>query len=755
MNDFEQALATCSQEPIHIPGAIQPFGVLFTLEGDASALSDLTVGCFSENAAEALGTHRAALQGSVRLGDVLNIECPPHIQEGDFEIRGPWPAKGLHSNPNGWDAFLHRHDGRLILELEHPVHGAGWAEVSAPLRDALTAFESASSVLELCDRTCDAIKRMTGLDGVMIYRFHPDEHGEVIAEAKDDAFPQYLGLHYPASDIPRQARALFLSNWVRMIPDRDYQPVPIIGNDAGAPLDLSRSMLRSVSPVHIEYLRNMGVSASLTLSLIKEGQLWGLVAGHQYRGPKQVSFAARAASETLARAASALLAEKAEKEVRSPRLRAKRVQDELAAAMSEQPEVVEGLLSRPVTLLDLVDCRGAAVACPDDDWLTVGATPTSEQLSALANWLSESHADSAVFQTDNLSALYPPAAIFEDCASGVLAIKIPKGDANYVFWFRPEVLQTVRWAGNPEKAVSVQDAKARLHPRKSFEEWKQTVHGRSIPWTSADVDAAAQLRHTISSIDLQRQFEREQQARAHAEWANQQKEQLLAMVSHDLRDPLHSLMLNVSLIQRTLPPESATRTSTVLSGMQRSLERMNHLVTDLLSITKLESGTLELTPKDHSARDLLRDVCELLYPIAADKGVSIDLSPESSEEAAVRCDRDRVLQVLSNLVGNAVKFTPRGGAVRIWAQPEMREVRFVVEDTGPGIAPENLSSVFDRFWQARQSQRMGAGLGLSIAKAIVEAHQGRIWVDSEVGRGSRFQFTLPLKPVDRSAHAQG
>ena len=209
-------------------------------------------------------------------------------------------------------------------------------------------------------------------------------------------------------------------------------------------------------------------------------------------------------------------------------------------------------------------------------------------------------------------------------------------------------------------------------------------------------------------------------------------------------------MLNVALIQRTFPAESLHKAAGVLKVMERSLQRMNHLINDLLSISKLESGTVGLELKEHSAVDLLRDAMQLLMPIAIEQSVKLEIEPNPPEGCSVCCDRERLLQVLSNLVGNAVKFTGREGRVWLGVAPEAREIRFSVSDTGPGIAREHLNFVFDRYWQARQTQRLGTGLGLSIAKGIVEAHGGRIWVESELGKGSVLQFTIP-KPTRHDA----
>jgi light-regulated signal transduction histidine kinase (bacteriophytochrome) len=738
---FDAAIAECSREPIHIPGAIQSYGLLFALD------DNLQVQWCSANVASTFGVALGALLGRP-IHDILFVDFRPYVRQGDFEsaepVRVPRPDGG-----HAWDAFLHRHRGALILELEplQPDSADGVFSYGAWIRSVLRSIESSTSIAELCQRACEEIKRLTGLDGVMTYKFHADGHGEVIAEAKESEWPKYLGLHYPASDIPEQARAIFLDNWVRAIPDRDYTPVPIVAADENLPpLDLGRSLLRSVSPVHIEYLRNMGVRASLTLSLIRDGQLWGLIAGHHYRGPKHFSFEQRAAAEMLARMVSSLLARREDLETAGYRQRAQTAIRQLVGQMNASDDLIDGLTAKDINVQQLVESGGAALTRLDGSWKTLGVTPTRSQLAQLAAWLEENHGEQELFHSDELPRLYPPAAQFKECGSGLLALRIPKGTGNYLLWFKPEVIRTVSWAGDPRKAV--EPGGSRLRPRTSFDEWKQAVHMTSLPWMSWEIEAASMLSHAILTVDLQRQFDRELAARAAAEWANDQKERLLEMVSHDLKNPLHSVMVGVTLVQKTLPPEALDKASIVLRGMQRSIQSMGNLINDLLSIARVDAGAVALDLKEHSAGSILRDALELLLPVAADKGIALEIEAGSDEDCRVWCDRDRVLQVLSNLIGNAVKFTPVGGQVRCQVHSSEREVCFSVADTGPGIPPENLNHVFDRFWQARQTQRFGTGLGLSIAKGLVSAHGGRIWVESRLSRGSTFHFTLPIKRVE-------
>lgn len=740
ISKFEEALVNCSREPIHIPGAIQPFGVLLALD------DELRITHCSENVAAALGREpHAALGCSIE--ELTGCNLRPLVHDNDFQSGQPLRLN-MPNEASAWGAFLHRHRGQLIFELESVPVTTGMNDDSTRgswVHTALATLESSTSLVALCQRACEQIKQLTGLDGVMVYKFHDDGHGEVIAEAKDDHWPKYLGLHYPASDIPSQARAIFLDNWVRMIPERDYVPARLVSRDsAAAPLDLGRSLLRSVSPVHLEYLKNMGVRASLTLSLISEGRLWGLIACHHYRGPRHITFEPRAAAELIARLVSQQLSRREELEIAAARERGRGVVTELVRRMKASAEIADGLVGEPHDARDILNCSGVAIALPGGDWKRVGETPTDEHLVGLAAKLDQRPGDWQVFHSDELAQEYSWAAEFMDCASGLLALRIPKGNGNYIFWFKPEVLRTITWAGDPNKPLAPESSVASLRPRASFENWTETVRMKSVPWARWEIELVEALGHAIVGIDLQRQFDQATEARAAAEWANEQKEQLLAMVSHDLKNPLHSVIVGTTFIQKLLPAESVAKLHTVLLAMQRSLQSMGHLIDDLLSVAKLDSGTVDLEIQERSAASLFSDAFDLLLPIAVEKGVALEMAADSLQDCRVACDRERVLQVLSNLIGNAVKFTPSGGRITCRLAKAAREACFSIEDTGPGIARENLSCIFDRFWQARQTRRLGTGLGLSIAQEMIAKHGGRIWVESELGEGSIFYFTLPL-----------
>jgi len=359
-------------------------------------------------------------------------------------------------------------------------------------------------------------------------------------------------------------------------------------------------------------------------------------------------------------------------------------------------------------------------------------------LEGLVAWLRET-VQEEVFPTRTLSRLYPPAEAFTEVASGLLAVSLPKPVPDRVLWFRPEVIQTVNWGGNPTKPVVVEGQGMRLHPRRSFELWKEVVRSTSLPWRPAELDAAVDLRRYAVEVDLGRLLRREREA-------VQARDDLVAVVSHDLKNPLGVIQMQAGLILRALPLDKEgpwRRVQNSAEGIQRSTQRMHTLIRDLLDLAKIEAGRFSIEPTEEELGSLVEECLELLAPMAEQKRISVE-QRLGDPHLLVRADRERIFQVFSNLMGNAIKFTPERGSILLMAEPVGSTVRFSVSDTGPGIPAEQLPHLFNRYWQARKRSQEGTGLGLYIAKGIVEAHGGQLWVESHPGAGSTFFFTLPV-----------
>ncbi|EJN16331.1 GAF domain-containing sensor histidine kinase, partial [Pseudomonas sp. GM80] len=344
-----------------------------------------------------------------------------------------------------------------------------------------------------------------------------------------------------------------------------------------------------------------------------------------------------------------------------------------------------------------------------------------------------------VFPSHNLASVYPPAAEYQQVASGVLAMSLPKPVDNGVLWFRPEVKENINWSGDPRKPLDLEnsDAGLRLRPRTSFEIWKVEMAGISTKWSHGDLFAANDLRRSALENDLARQVRREQEAvRA--------RDELVAVVSHDLRNPMTVISMLCGMMQKAFSsdgPHTSRRISTAIDTMQQAAGRMNTLLEDLLDTSKIDAGRYSITPQKLDVGQMFEEAQALLAPLALDKDISISFAADP--DLRIHADPERLFQVLSNLVGNAIKFTPRLGTVGVHAKSVGDEIVFTVRDSGEGIPKEHLPHVFDRYWTVKEGNPNGTGLGLYITQGIVEAHGGRIVAESEPGQGSEFRFTVP------------
>jgi light-regulated signal transduction histidine kinase (bacteriophytochrome) len=639
-----------------------------------------------------------------------------------------------------FDAIVHRHDGAAILELE-PASAVSAEDMEYhPLRQTLIRVQDVATVRELGNIVVDEVKRVTGFDRVMFYRFNEVGDGSVDAESVAPGLEPYLGLHYPASDIPQQARRLYLENRLRIITDARSKPariVPTLRPDTGAPVDLSFAVLRSVSPIHLEYMANMGLRASMSIALVVRDRLWGLISCANHTGPRPVAQYLRVACEFLGRLTSLQIDALEDREAAARRASSQATASMLFDTMRTQDDatdnVLEGLLARSSELLRLVDAEGAAVVEGSGKPVTAGRTPPPALIQEIAKWLEDR---TSPFSTASLATQFPAAAEAKDLASGLLTFALPGLPLRRLLWFRPEIVRTVTWGGDPSKPVE-RDHSMRLQPRASFAAWKEEVRLQSHPWTDGDLAAAEDLRRYALEIDLERQVLR-------ASRAVFAREELLAIVSHDLRNPLGVVQLDAAELKTwELPGDKDTSSKLQASAdrILRSVGLMSRLIADLLDMAKIDAGRLDLRRHPEASRALIEDVLSILEPLANAKQITIER--ELTEAPPVNADRDRIFYVLSNIIGNAIKFTPEGGTITLHTEWQRGELLIIVDDTGPGIPPEELAQVFDRYRRGRGSQE-GAGLGLYIAKGIVLAHGGTIWAEAAAGGGSRFCLTLPL-----------
>ncbi len=494
---FGQAdLSNCEREQIHLAGSIQPHGALLLVREP-----DLTVVQESANAAGFLNLPGALAGRRLdQLGGDLARHVAPCLGDPLHPVHATVRCR-LGTPEAAFDALMHRPPGGgLVIELER---AGPPRDLSGPIEAALHAILGAHSLRTLGDETARMFREITGYDRVMVYRFDDAGHGEVFSERRRPDLEAFLGNRYPASDIPLMARQLYLRNRVRVLVDASYTPVPLVpalSPVSGAELDMSLCFLRSMSPIHVQYMQNMGVSATLVASLVVGGRLWGLVACHHY-APLLPHIEVRTACELLVEAVATRIAALESFTQAQAELSVRRLEQRLIEAISREGEWRNALFDTPQTLLQPVSATGAALLF-EGQVLTAGDVPGTQQLRALGAWL-DTVPRVPVFATASLGHDAPDFGALATTASGLLATGVSSAPGEYLMWFRPEQVRTVTWGGNPFKPVLPGDDPETLSPRRSFVQWHQLVEGTSEPWTQADLAAARLIGDTVADVVLQ------------------------------------------------------------------------------------------------------------------------------------------------------------------------------------------------------------------------------------------------------------
>lgn len=734
--------SNCDRELVQYPGAIQPHGAMLIVNEP-----DYVVIQASANAGKFLGGTAEELIGR-NIAEVLGGAAPAffeRLQRMSLENTPVHVAREFFAgSAQGVNVFVHRCDGVLILELEliSEASSLNNGNLYSDVRATIARLQATTSLQEFFDLAVERIRDFTGYDRVMAYKFAEDGSGEVIAEAKRDDLEPYLGLHYPATDIPAPARRLFSLSWLRHLPDVEYDAIPLVPEnrpETGKPIDMSYAMLRSVSVMYSDYLKNMGVKSTMVMPLMKDGALWGLISAMHHSAPRHVPYEARMAAEFVAHMLSLLTAAKEDAEGAERRLRMTAVVDRLVEALCREPDLHASLgdRSRELNLLSLIDAQGAAVISRGEISL-LGTTPTERQVRALAKWLAQ--ANQAVLATDRLPEQYPPAEAFKSVASGVLSARLSTSELEFLVWFRPEHIEVVKWAGDPKKPVKVgeTDGKIRLMPRSSFALWKESVTGRCEPWHKNDKGAVTELRQAIMEVILNRATEIERANRALAE-ANIELDSFAYVASHDLKEPLRGIHHMASFLKRglidSLGPEERGQLETIL----KLSRRMDDLIESLLQYSRTGRTELDFEPADLDGLvDEALTSCNVLIS---------DTETEIRRPAPLGpayCDPVRIGEVFTNLISNAVKYNDKPHRWVEIGVESGRPKRYYVRDNGIGIAADARERIFEIFRRIHGPDEFGGGVGagLTIARRIVERHGGMMWVDSAPGSGSTFYFTL-------------
>ncbi|MCW2286778.1 light-regulated signal transduction histidine kinase (bacteriophytochrome) [Rhodoblastus acidophilus] len=746
----------CDREPIHIPGAVQPHGVLFAFTEERFEVVNV-----SSNLPQF-----APLQPGDMLGRSLADVFEPcsaaalraALDETGATVGSLIPVRFAAGGAESVGS-IHRHDGLTFVELERQEHDASDAhDFFGRTSGAIKRLQAAQTLESACAAAAAEVRKITGFDRVKVYRFADDFSGQVIAEDRDQAVESFLGLHFPPSDIPAQARKLYCLNPLRVIPDIDYVPAPIVPNLNplnGQPIDLSLSVLRSVSPIHLEYMRNIGMRGSMSISIMRGERLWGLIACHN-REPRQAGPDARQAAEMIAQVLAWQIGVMEEEAVTSQTLKGKAIQRSLISDIEQLHDHRAGLVRNSAALLELMGASGLCLHSREGV-TTLGATPPEAAIERLVNVLGRAEG-TELFQTDRLSALLPEAAAYADVASGVLAVPLSRSPPRRVMlWFRPEVAQTVRWAGDPDKPVTNVEGELRLSPRKSFAAWTEETRGRAIPWQSHEIAAAVEIRDLVTGVIL-RNTEKLERVNSQLARSNEELEAFAHVASHDIKEPLRHIEAFAGMLGESIRPLGDERLSNLVGGIESSSRRLRNLIKDLAEFSQVgrRAKPLASASLQQIAEEVVADLHQRIEETAAT--VEIGALPD------VHCDHNQMRQVLQNLLSNAVKYRhpDRPCHIRIFTatlgEDERRSdaaqgaaTRICISDNGIGFDPKYAGQIFEPFQRLHGPDAYeGSGIGLAICRKIVQRHGGAVGVETSPGLGSTFWFTLATPPETRT-----
>ena len=724
---MQSTIENCDLEPIHALGLIQAHGALVAFDRAGLIVAR------SANAASLLGhlpdlgtkMSDAHFDQTAREAIARRLEKPELIEEG-VQCSGVGHRR--------FDLVMHWSDGLLVAEWEQkPLNTPPTMHYANLVQQSIQQLQrsAASSLGQLLQVATDAMRTLTGFDRVMAYQFLPDGSGSVSAESKRAQLAPYLHLRYPAGDIPAQARRLYVLNAIRHIADVREAPVPIepaIVPATGKPLNLTHSTLRSVSPIHIEYLKNMGVAASMSVSIVVDGKLWGLIACHHMES-LSVPHAVRVSCTVLAQVLSITV----ERNELSQRAMAERRIDDLrgqvAHALASSEDATAGLLAANDAMRGLIGCDALSVLMGQ----RVGSFPANLDRAAaikVADYMSDHHQDLLV--TDSISRDVPEldGLLTEiNHASGILAIQLSGTPAITIIWWRAELVETVHWAGQPDKITATGANGEHRRPRKSFEVWKETVRGSSRVWDATDRFAARELKAILQEVALD-----------HIRVAEHERAALLAIMGHDLRDPLQAIDMVVTLMGRGLVSNA--------DGVKRieySSQRMQSLIAYILDVSRLRTGVgLAMEVRNTTLAPLLYAAFER----AQQAHPGVEMTVEIGDLGDCPVDGDRLVQAISNLLSNArhhgdMRFPIQVSASRLDAQWRIAITNRI--PAGASFTPGPMTSPFNVSSSRNPRNKTGLGLGLYIANAIAVGLGGTLEVD-RISDDARFTIVLNDNP---------
>lgn len=742
-------LENCESEPIHIPGSIQPHGFLLAVKQDTYKIDFCTA-----NTIDFIGLKHDALLGKSFeqvFGDDEGKKLKDYVSDPLSDSSKPHIF-----NWNGipYNTIIHKSGENLVLDLEpFPDGSLTLPDLYSQTKRFVSYLERSVTLQDLCKIIAEETRNITGYDRVMIYRFDKEYNGEVFAESKRDDLESFFGLHYPHTDIPVQARELYMRNLMRIIVDVNYTPVPIytIDDVKGKNLDLSNSVLRSVSPIHVEYLQNIGVGATLTISLMHNKKLWGLIACHHYsikNLPHYTRLSAQLQGHFLT---SQINVREVAEEFDLSQL----IDTSLENLIQEIPVVSAGHFSNIINedLLKITNASGV-VFMTEGEIHTFGKVPSEKEIRSLIKWITDK-SEAGFYCSSKLADEYPPADKLNDTASGILFHALGNPLQDCIIWFRPEVQKTVNWAGDPNKAI-IKNEKG-LSPRKSFELWKERTKNQSEDWKEVELIAASKFAHALQKqthvLYLTKEETKYRELSVKLQKANSELENINWISNHDLKEPLRKIQVFASKILEEDKENLSDFTMDTVRRMNDSASRMQTLLNDLMSYSQLRE--LEEVFKEVDLNEILIEVKNELKEELEEGKVVVELSALPTLTGIAF----QLHQLFLNLIRNSLKFskTDVTALIKISCITEQADAKIEdlqsgkmyfkisVTDNGIGFNNEYSQSIFNVFKRLHSPKKYtGTGIGLAICKKIMENHEGLITARGEVNVGATFNLYFPV-----------
>ena len=712
----------CEDEPIHLIPNVQQFGCLLVLD-----YKDTIIQC-SNNTIDIL---------NIASQELLGTKIDKHIS---LDLKNTSGNNPIITTCNTIPILInvHEYESYVILDIEQ-LSDTDWDQFQFQqyMINSLNNLSNCNNLTDLSNNITQTTKDLFDYDRVMLYKFDEHWNGQIIAETKEEHLTSWLGINYPATDIPANARQLFLKQGVRVISnveETNAALTPTVNCVTNSLTDISKSHFRAASPFHIEYLKNMKVSATLTCAIVNDDKLWGLIACHNYSA-KSLSFQKRQACLLYSKMISNQISIKQSNFYLQKINNHSTVRLKLVENMSEKWDLIKGLTQHNVTGLNLLESDSFIIAYNDTIY-NLGNTLEQTILKKLIKELEQLTKQSDYFISNNISEDINWLKTYSKDISGVMYFRISKKSNESVLWIRKEKIDTKIWGGNLDKINIEKETNSRLSPRKSFEKWSQYVKHTAIKWEAHEVSAAKALVNDIKNIIVTK-FSEVNKLNKQLRNLNQELESFSYSVSHDLRGPLRGIDGFANILKEdyfdVLDDFGKESVETIIN----SAEKMNSLMDDILSYSGLSK--VDKIDDYHNLNNIISDVLKDNDLLKNNPKTNIIINPNLPE---IFGDKMMIYQLISNLITNAFKYSSKveNPKIEIDYYNDGEKNIYFVKDNGIGFKPEYSKKIFGVFMRLTNKDYSGTGVGLAIAQRIVYRHSGDIWAESQLNKGAKFNF---------------